>query len=501
LSAFPSGSTPGGRPFGGEWDWARNAARLYARRPFLDADGQAFTFGEWSRRVDRVAGFLSAQGLKPGDRAGILLPAGVQAAELVFAAIRAGIVLVPVNTRLHPAEVERLLSDAQPQLVLVADTLRDRLSVGSGRAAVVTLGPFGADPERDPLLGDARGWAFEPGPEQIQSLIYTSGTTGSPKGAVLTLGQHWWNAVGSSLRLGHDPRDVWLLCLPLFHVGGQAILFRAAIGGNRVILEPRFDAGRVARWLSSGEVTLVSLVPTMLQRVLDAAVAPFSPRVRAVLLGGAAVAPALLERGRQAGLPLVPTYGMTETGSQMATVDPLDDDPRVGARPLYAADIDIFAPDAEGVGEIRVRGPQVSPGYWVGGRLQEESGWLLTGDLGRLDEEGRLLVLDRRADLIVSGGENIYPAEIEAALLQDPRVTRAAVVPVADPTWGQVPAAAVVLAAGATADAEALSQALRTRLASFKIPRHWKVVREIPETANGKILRRAVQGWFGEADA
>ncbi len=489
----------GGRPFGGEWDWARNAARLYTRRPFLEMDGQVFTFEEWSRRIDRVAGFLAAEGLTPGDRAAVLLPSGVQAAELVFAAIRAGIVLVPVNTRLRPAEVERLLSDADPQVVIAAEAFSDRLSGRGLRARVVALPAFVLGQDDDPLLGDAARSSFEPGPGQVQSLIYTSGTTGSPKGAVLTLGQHWWNAVGSFLRLGHDPRDTWLLCLPLFHVGGQAILLRAAIGGNRVMLEPRFDAGRVARSLSLGEATLVSLVPTMLQRVLDAAVEPFSPRVRVVLVGGAAVAPALLARGREAGLPLVPTYGMTETGSQMATVDPLDGNPDAGARPLYAADIDIFQPDADGVGEIRVRGPQVSPGYWAGGQLREETDWLYTGDLGQLDEEGRLRVMDRRDDLIVSGGENVYPAEVEAALLQDPRIARAAVVPVPDPEWGQVPAAAVVLAVGAVVDAEELSAALRTRLAGFKVPRFWKVVPELPETANGKVLRRDVQGWFREA--
>ncbi|MGC8489254.1 MAG: o-succinylbenzoate--CoA ligase [Clostridia bacterium] len=490
---------PSDRPFGGEWDWAKNGARLYPDRRFMEVDGDGvgehFTFAAFSDRVDRVAGRLVAGGLTPGDRVAALLTDPLLAAELVFAAIRTGAVLVPVNHRLGREEVAHILQDAAPRVVITAPALRDRLPPSGPRGMQTWVVEREASGE-DPLLGDPLPVAWLPGPDQVQSLIYTSGTTGRPKGAVLTLDQHWWNAIGSLLRLGHQPGDSWLLCMPLFHVGGQAILFRAAIAGCRVIVEPRFDAASVACWLASGEVTLASLVPTMLQRVLDAAAAPFSPSLRAILLGGAATPPALLQRGLAAGLPLVPTYGMTETGSQMATVDPVDDDPAGGARPLFAADLLIADPDVDGVGEILVRGPQVSPGYWVAGALQTGDGWLHTGDLGRIDKSGRLTVMDRRADLIVSGGENIYPAEVEAALLLHPAVERAAVVPVEDAHWGQVPGAAVVLQAGAVQSPDDLSAFLRGRLASYKVPHHWKIVDALPETANGKVLRREVQGWF-----
>lgn len=491
LAASRSPAADPGRGYGGEWDWAKNAARIYPHRTFIETARGAWTFQAWSLRVDRVAGALRAAGLKPGDRLAVLHHGGLESAALVFSSIRAGLVLVPVNIRLGPGEVGHILKDARPRLVIVAESLQDRLSALPPGLPTWVVGDGDAD-----LLGEPVPLGWTPGPEQVQSLIYTSGTTGTPKGAVLTLSQHWWNAIGSLLRLGHDPADCWLLCMPLFHVGGQAILFRAAIGGSRVILEPRFQPASVASWLRSGDVSLVSLVPTMLERVLDEHPGPFSPRLRAVLLGGAATPPALLERGMAAGLPLVPTYGMTETASQMATVDPTEHEPYAGARPLFAADIAIGDPDAEGVGEILVRGPQVSPGYWVDGMTREETGWLRTGDVGRLDQSGRLTVYDRRRDLIVSGGENVYPAEVEAALLQDSRVRRAAVVPVRDNTWGQVPAAAVVLAEGARATPDELADGLSERLARYKIPRHWRMVDSLPETANGKILRREVQDWF-----
>jgi O-succinylbenzoic acid--CoA ligase len=475
-------------------DWLEEAARLYGDRLFLTQDGWHWTFADWHGRVDRVAGRLAALGAGPHARVAVLMAGGYQAAELVFAVRRLGAVLVPLNPRLAPPEVAYQVADAEPDVAVVAASLADRWP-----AAVEALVVPEAAPSDDPLLGDPWVGGSAGEASDIQSILYTSGTTGRPKGALVTVGQQWWNAVASMLRIGHQVGDAWLCCLPLFHVGGQAILFRAVIGGAAVVLEPRFDAESAARLLADGTVTLASLVPTMLRRVLAAHSGPFSPRLRAVLIGGSAAPPALLDDARERGLPVLATYGMTETASQMATEDPDRADGR-RARPLYGYNIRIDHPGADGAGEICVRGPGVSPGYWRRPETTAErfdrDGWFHTGDIGRLHLDGRLEVLDRRDDLIVSGGENIYPAEVEAALAALPEVAAAAVVGVPHPDWGMVPAAAVVPRTGAGVDPARLEQQLAAHLARYKIPKQWTVVDALPLTANGKVRRAEVRDWF-----
>jgi O-succinylbenzoic acid--CoA ligase len=397
-------------------------------------------------------------------------------------------VLVPGNTRLSEREAVGLLAQAAPRLLITDPahrTVRFDEVVG-----LVRIVPEGESPDADSLLGDPRA-PRDPEPGQWQSIMFTSGTTGRPKGAILTLEQHWWNAVGSLLRLGHAPDDTWLLSMPLYHVGGQAILFRAAIGGTRVLFMPRFQAEAVARLMASGTVTLVSLVPTMLARVLAAYPGRFSPRLRAVLIGGAACPPALAAEARARGLPVALTYGMTETASQMATEEP--GRPSGGSgHPLHGVLLAVAEPDAEGAGEILVRGPQVTPGYWrdpeATQRAMTEDGWFRTGDIGRISADGVVTVLDRRSDLVVTGGENVYPAEVEAVLLEHPAVREAAVAGVPDPEWGHLVAAWVV--SERPLDWAELEQFCRERLAGFKVPRRWFRVDRLPRTASGKVQRR-----------
>jgi O-succinylbenzoic acid--CoA ligase len=475
-------------------DWLAEAARLYRDRPFLVQGDWRWTFAEWHERVDRVAGRLAAVGAGPNTRVAVLVGGGYQAAELVFAVRRLGAVLVPLNPRLAAPEIAYQVADANPHVAVVAESLTSRWPAGAPSLVVPEV-----TPPADPLLADP--WRAESAadPSDIQSIIYTSGTTGRPKGALVTVRQQWWNAFASMLRIGHQAGDAWLCCLPLFHVGGQAILFRAVMGGAAVVLEPRFDAERAARILADGTVTLASLVPTMLRRVLSTYVGPFSPRLRAVLIGGSAAPPALLDEARGRGMPVLATYGMTETASQMATEEPDRADGR-RALPLYGYELRIDHPGSDGAGEICVRGPGVSPGYWrrpdTTAERFEEGGWFRTGDIGRLHPDGRIEVLDRRDDLIVSGGENIYAAEVEAALAALPEVEAAAVVGVPHPEWGMVPAAAVVPRAGAAVDPAELERRLASTLARYKIPKTWSVVDALPMTANGKVRRAEVREWF-----
>jgi O-succinylbenzoic acid--CoA ligase len=282
-----------------------------------------------------------------------------------------------------------------------------------------------------------------------------------------------WNALGSALALGLDRDETWLCPMPLAHVGGLSVQIRSAVYGTTVLLHERFDTERaLAALMDPGErVTLVSLVPTMLSRLLDAGLqAP--PTLRRVLLGGGPIAPALLDRARDVGVEVSPSYGMTEACSQIAT----------DGVPLLGTELDI-APD----GEVLVRGRTVATG------ALGPDGWLHTGDLGALDEDGRLVIAGRKADTIVTGGENVAPAEVEAVLLEHPGVVDAAVFGRSDPEWGETVVAQVVLAEGARVEAEAMRAHCAARLAPFKVPKRFEPVAAVPRGATGKLLRRALR--------
>lgn len=482
------------------WDWLWRQSRS-GDRPFILQDLRTWSFAEVEERVERTVGWLlgTFPELEPGDRVAVLMPPGFMWVQLVFGLLRLRVILVPVNLRLSPDEVGKILRDADPRVLLTTADLDGLLSQAPRGIKTVLL---------DADTGFERAMEAEPvwdgmdlDPEQIQSLMYTSGTSGMVKAAEVRLRQHWWNAVGSAMRLGHAPDDTWLLCMPVFHVGGQAILFRAAMAGIPVRILDRFDSETVSKWLTSDEISLVSLVPTMLERILLSDPGTFSPRIRAVLLGGAATSPDLLRRAWDRGLPVMTTYGMTETASQMATRGPQDgrDHPASVGRALMGVELAVEKPDGRispiGEGEIVVRGPQVIDRYWRQpdmNRTRFSGGWFHTGDQGVLNEEGWLTVLDRRLDLVVTGGENVWPAEVEVCLEQHPRVAEAAVVGVADVEWGQIPVAYVVLK-GDPPDEAALTQWCREYLAHYKVPRRWIFTERLPRTASGKLRRQVLR--------
>jgi O-succinylbenzoic acid--CoA ligase len=333
-------------------------------------------------------------------------------------------------------------------------------------------------------------------------VLYTSGTSGRPKGACLTWGNFEASARAAADRLGDAVAGRWLACMPLFHVGGLSILMRNVLHGGPVRLHSRFDAAAVSATLDQGDIAAVSFVPTMLSRLLAARGArPAPPGLRVVLLGGAAAAPELVERALAAGYPVCPTYGLTEATSQVATGAP----PSPGAKhaapmlPVLGTDVRIVVegrdmpPDAPG--EILVRGPTVMRGYLHAPDASAQAlrgGWLHTGDIGYLDIDGGLHVLDRRNDLVVSGGENVYPAEIEAVLLEHPAVADAGVTGLPDADLGARVVAWIVVANGASVTAYELVRHCRTRLAGYKAPREFRFVDALPRNASGKLLRRSL---------
>jgi O-succinylbenzoic acid--CoA ligase len=418
--------------------WLERAART---RPDREAvNGVAYA--DLRARAGGAATDLAARGVRAGDRVGIALEPGVAFVVALHATWALGAVAVPVDLRLGKAERAHVQRGCR---AVVEAPLEERGTADGNDAAGVPV-PFPAHDLEAPA-----------------AIIHTSGSTGLPKPVTLTFGNWLWSALGSAVALGVDVRERWLCPLPLTHVGGLSIVVRSTIYATTAVVMG-WDTD-VALQALRGETTLVSLVPTTLTRLLDAGLRE-PPRLRTVLLGGASIAPALLDRAAQAGVPVTSTYGMTEACSQAAT----------GGVPLFCTRIEI-AHD----GEIVVSGPTVTG-----------DGTHHTGDLGRFDADGRLELIGRKADTIITGGENVAPAEVEAILTEHPAVAEAAVHGRPDPQWGEALVATVVLRPGASVDEAQLRAHAAERLAAFKVPKAIAFVDALPRTGSGKLLRRAL---------
>jgi O-succinylbenzoic acid--CoA ligase len=317
--------------------------------------------------------------------------------------------------------------------------------------------------------------------DDVFARVLTSGSTGLPTPIGLTYGNFLWNAVGSGFNIGVDPADRWLCCVPLSHIAGLGIVIRSVIYGTTAVVHDGFDVDRVGAALERDGITVVSLVATMLARLLDAGVDLSGPR--AILVGGGPVPEEQLERALDQGATVVQTYGLTETCSQVTTLAPADARRKLGSagRPLLTTHLRIQD------GEILVQGPTVAPGR------ADADGWLHTGDLGNIDEEGFLYVEDRIDDLIVSGGENVVPSEVEEVLMRHPEVADAAVIGREDPEWQQAVTAVVVLENGSEVTPDELRRHCGESLAGFKVPKRVELAAALPRTPSGKLMRRALR--------
>lgn len=478
-------------------DWVAHRALSAPDAIALETATASLTYRQVERCVQALASRLTGMGALPGRRVGILAGNSIELAVALHAVPRTAATLVPLNLRLTPAEIAWQLDHSRCQLLLTegeASSLAAEV-VRLHEVPVVDL-QGAADPPQPASANGGLVDAHEP--SAIHTIMYTSGTTGRPKGALLTYGNLWASAAASAYNMGVLPGDRWLACLPLFHVGGLSIVVRSAIYGTTAVIHERFDEIAVNRALREEGVSLLSVVPTMLQRMLDADTERYPATVRGVLVGGGPVSAHLLQRALDRGLPVLQTYGLTESASQVATLAPADALSHVGSagKPLVTTQVRIDAPAGE-AGEILVSGPTVTAGYLDDPEATVRAirdGWLHTGDVGRFDDDGFLYVLDRRDDLIVTGGENVYPAEVEGALLLHPAIDGAAVVGIPDDRWGQTVGAALVVRAGF--DETVLRDWLAPRLASYKVPRQIRVVDVLPVTASGKVQRRVVRVWF-----
>ncbi len=435
--------------------WLLRAAAVCPDVVALDTPTGSSTYRALLTAASAGADELAVRGVRAGDRVAIALPAGLDFAYALHACLLIGAIAVPVDLRLSQAERALVAAGA-------VATIDEPLSVDPGCGASLAL--------RSTHDIDAPA-----------VVIHTSGTTAAPRAVELTYGNLLWSAIGSAVALGSDPGDCWLCALPLSHVGGLSILIRSAIYGTCAVVHERFEVDRVLYALGAGGVSLVSLVATTLTRLLDAGLEE-PPALRFALTGGGPVPAGLLARAQQARVPVALTYGLTETASQVTTTPPVKirAAPTSAGPPLFCTCVRVAADD-----EILVRGPTVAPAALA------SDGWLHTGDLGSLDARGGLLVTGRKADTIVSGGENVAPAEVEAVLEAHVGVLEAAVLGRPDDRWGEAVTAIVVARPGARLDAEDLRRHCAATLASYKVPKQFVIASEpLPRTRSGKLLRR-----------
>ena len=461
--------------------------------------GERFTYAELDARSSRWARLWRGRlGLKKGDRVAVLCDNRPELVEIFFAAPKSGVVVVPIGTRLTPREIAGILEDAAPAAFFYGDEHADK--VRELRALVNVPHWVGFDEPREEI---EPSWTREPGdPEDLWCLLYTSGTTGKPKGVMLPYRMIVWNGYNTVIGWQLREDDVSPVFTPLYHAGGLgAFLVPIVTIGGTVVLHKGFDAAEVWRTIEKEGATVVLGVPTIYQMLSEASefrTADLS-RVRWLISGGAPLPTWILSTYQRRGLAFKQGYGLTEVGVNCfaMTVEESASHPGSIGKPLMFTETRLVDEDGNGVqpgevGELLLRGPHVCRGYWNNPEATavalDADGWFHTGDLARRDEEGFHWIAGRRKDMIISGGVNVYPAEIEAELVLHPHVRDAAVVGVAHPTWGEV-GVAFIVPGEEPPTAEDLAAFLAGRLAKYKIPRELRFVESLPRTPYGKVVK------------
>jgi fatty-acyl-CoA synthase len=456
----------------------RDRARITPERVAIDEHGRAWTYAELDSRSDELA-----RSLRHGERVSTLTGNSGEHVALMFACAKAGAILHPISWRLAPAEIAYQLDDADPTLFLVEAEHRELADAALKLASVRPTSETGSRSEPVSRVADVSD-------EDPLFLIYTSGTTGKPKGALLTHANCFWTNLSFDLATGVRPDDVVLQVLPQFHCGGwnvQPLL--AWWKGAKVVLERGFEPARALELIERERITTMMGVPA--NYLFIAQEARFEradlSALRLAVVGGAPMPEALLDVWAARGVDIVQGYGLTEAAPNVLCLPPEDARRKAG---FAGKPYPYVTCDLSGEGELLVRGPNVFAGYWrneeaTAGAFRD--GWLLTGDVAERDDEGNFRIRGRLKDLVVSGGENVYPAEVEAVLHEHPAVADAAVVGVPDERWGEVCAAFVVL--GAPVSDDELRAHCLAHLARFKVPKTFTVVDELPRNSMGKIRK------------
>ena len=457
-------------------DWLRYGAEHYPNRICINE----YTYKDIYRGVVHVA-----RKLEPlqASRIAILSDNSVTMAIYVLATMVVHKELLLLNVHLKPKEIENQLAQLDVTTVLHSVERREQLPNSISTIVFESLERILSDEEAD----DTFDWTFED--RDIAVIMNTSATTGQFKSVPLRWGQIRAHVQASKEVLGKTEQDNWLMVLPLFHVSGLSILMRSLYNGTAVTILPKYDEAQVLKLIESENINMMSLVPTILTQ-LEPSITHH--KLRVILLGGEFIPMALIDACEKKSLPIYKTYGMTETFSQSVTFSVLDYPHKrdsVG-RPLPGMQVRIDNPDADGVGEIHLTGPMVMTGY-IG--KEPIDGDLNTDDIGYVDEDGFVYILNRRKDLIISGGENIYPKELEDLVCTLPSVKECAVVPVPDPKWGQVPALFVAFHDGESMTADEIVSFMMKSLAKYKVPKYVKILPALPRNGTGKIVRNELR--------
>jgi fatty-acyl-CoA synthase len=493
--------------------WTARRARMSPGRTAVVHGDRAWTYEQLHQRATRVAHALAGLGVRAGDRVAYLGPNHPSFLEVLFGAGQLGAVLVPMNWRLAAGELAYIVRDSGATVLFHSPLQAD--VTGRLRDLVELSASVALDEEYEELLAAA---GTEPLDEPVDPgdpcmILYTSGTTGAPKGALLTHGNATWNSINLLLDVDIAGDEVTLVVAPMFHVAAlhQTVL-PTLLKGGRVVLVPAFDPAQVLDLIARHRVTYLFGVPTMFLAMTQSpawAGADLSS-VRAAICGGAPVPQALLAAYQQRGITFMQGYGLTEASAGVLFLRRDDSERKAGSAgtSVFFGDVRLVRPDGEPAapgepGEILYHGPNVMAGYWhrpaeTAAALSAD-GWLHTGDIGVADEDGFISIRDRTKDMIISGGENIYPAEVEDAIYQHPDVAACAVIGVPDEHWGEVGRAVVVTRDGVALTADDLLAFLAGRIAKFKVPKSVVFTDELPRTASGKVLKNQLRSRFTPA--
>lgn len=487
-------------------DMLINAVKRFGAQTCVSDGQRSMSFAETHERAGRLAAALLARGLQTGDRVAILAQNEVEYTEIQVACQRAGLILVPMNYRLSLPELAFIVADSQPRALIHGPGL-GAAAAELGVSQTLFLGGEGVGASYDELLADQTAVAGGTlAAERACCILYTSGTTGRPKGAVLSNLALWARMNASALEVRPRPGAVFLQCLPLFHIASNLGYAFTYCGASNLFVR-QFDPQRVFAHIEQDRPSHILLVPTMINMLLQhpqLSEVDFSS-VEMVLYGASSIAPDVLRRAMEVmGCDFLQLYGMTET-SGCTVLRPEDHDPvghpqwlasagtdAIGFETRVVDEADRELPAGE-VGEIVTRGPAVMTGYWQQAEATAEAlrhGWMHTGDMGYRAEDGYVYITDRKKDMIISGGENVYPREVEDVFYAHPAVAEVAVIGVPDPRWGERVHAVVALRAGAVVAEQALLTFVRQRLAGYKVPRSLAFMAELPKNATGKILKK-----------
>ncbi len=504
------------------YDWTTHQADMRPNKiAIVDLDtGREISYQELENRSIQLAGWLQNNGVKKGDRVAVLLPNCPEFFEIQFACSKSGAVCLPLNWRLTESELEYILSDSTPTILIhdqsfsaMASSLAQKCNIGG----LLAVEPGNANNAYERAITKACDLTpVESTHDDVCMIMYTSGTTGHPKGALITHRMVFYNCVNLGTPAGITTKTVQLVVLPLFHTGGLNCYANPILhAGGRILLMRDFEPGRALNVLGDAAlgVTHFFAVPAPYQFMMqhpDFETTDLS-RLEAAGVGGAPCAQAILASWIGRGVPLIQGWGMTETSPGGIALDADDALRKIGSSGKALLHTEIKIVDSDGnelergnVGELYIKGPNITPGYWNNPEATAKSfidGWLMTGDAARCDEEGFVYIVDRWKDMYISGGENVYPAEVENVLYQIPQIAEAAIIGVPSEKWGETGKAVLVLKAGEQLDSDAVIAHCIKHLAKFKVPQSVEFIEALPRNATGKVLKRELRDQYVGGDA